>query len=100
MPVPIDAPPALLAAPVVYVVHGGAEGRAFWAYCGETEALRKRLARHRRAFAAPDLAAHAAPLPNRSAARRLEAALIRSLQAHGVPLVSSHDARKTAVTYG
>ena len=46
-------PAAFAAAPVVYVVYGDtgpASGREAWAYCGETESLRKRLARHQRTF--------------------------------------------------
>ena len=64
-------------------------------YVGETDALRGRLARHDATYGARSPALVVA-LGDKSASRKLEAAVIRRLRRGGVPLLSTDDGAHVA----
>ena len=88
-------PPKLAARSCVYAFAASDVSGAPAVYVGETDALRGRLARHDATYGDRSPALVVA-LGDKSASRKLEAAVIRRLRRGGVPLLSTDDGAHVA----
>ena len=93
---PSESPPASLeGSSCVYIIQAlgvALNGKGDMLYVGETNSIRQRLAEHRTStFRGMAVRAAVARQPNKSAARRAEAATIAALKSRGVELANASD---------